>query len=429
MSRRLLTILFVLFGIVGRGFSTQRALAAGPVVQVSQVDMSNYPEVVVHVSVTDNQGKPVTGLGQTDFHVTEDGVAVTLADFAGTGDVRMADIVFVFDTTTSMAEEVRGMKRTSLAFADKLEESGIDYRLGLVDFGDVINRVENPDGRLTDDAQQFKGWINDIRLAGGGYAIPEFTLGALQRATQMSFRGGALKIFILITDAPPHHYGDLPDGGVSFNDPNLTLPHTLQQLSDTNVTTYIVSPEHADYLQIVSETNGRFFNIHGGSDFTAIIDEIGGLIATQYRLAYLSPRPSYDGTRRKIEVAVGEATGTTTYLEIHLINIQSDGIIALIMLLPLLLALVLPMAVTKIKSRRPQPFVETWTTGAAGTHSPGYVTCPHCGNAVRAGAKFCNRCGRPVATQAGQPYPTVCSSCQSPMRPGARFCSGCGQSL
>ena len=428
MKRHSLLALIALVGLFWWILATGHVLAAGPTIKVTQVDMSNYPDIIVYVSVTDDKGKPLGGLAQTDFQVTEDAIPVSLTDFAGTGDVRMADIVFVFDTTTSMVEEVDGMKRTSLAFAEKLERSGLDYRLGLVDFGDVINRVEKPDGQLTDDAQQFKSWINEIRLAGGGYDIPEFSLGALQQATQMSFRDGALKIFILITDAPPHHYGDWPDAGVSFDDPNLTLAYTLQQLSNTNVTTYIVAPKHSDYLRIVEETNGQFFNIHGSSDFTTIIDEIGGLIATQYRLTYVSPRPTYDGTRRNIEVTVGAGKGTTTYLEKHLINIQSNGVIALAFLLPLLLALALPTAVERIK-RRPQPITGIEAASVEALDVSGPTICPHCGHALRPGARFCGQCGQVIAAQAAEPHPTACPRCGRPLRPGVKFCGSCGHRL
>lgn len=391
--------------------------------------MSNYPEVIVYVSVTDDLGQPVSGLNQTDFQVTEDGTSVTLTDFAGPGDVRTVDIVFVFDTTTSMVEEVEGMKRTSLSFAEKLERSGLNYRLGLVDFGDVINRVEHPDGQLTDNAPQFKTWINDIRLAGGGYGIPEFSLGALQRATQMSFRDNALKIFILITDAPPHHYGDPPDADVSFDDSNLTLAATLQELSDTNVTTYLVAPRNPDYLQIASETNGQFFDIHGRSDFTTIIDQIGGLIATQYRLVYVSPRPTYDGTRRNIEVVVEGVKGTTTYLERHLLNMQSNEVVALILLLPLLLTLALPLVAEKLRTRQPQPVAESEAMKAPPMDVSKQVTCSYCGNALRSGARFCGRCGQTVTTGAVASRSIVCPRCQHPLRTGAKFCGACGQRL
>jgi VWFA-related protein len=403
-------------------------------VTVTQVDMSHYPEVTVHASVMDEKGNAVSGLSRDDFQVTEDSVLVKLIDFAGIGQARPADIVFVFDTTTSMVEEVDGMKRTSLAFADKLEKSGINYRLGLVDFGDVINRVEKPDGQLTDDAQQFKGWINQIRLAGGGYNIPEYSLGALQQATRMPFRDRVLKIFILITDAPPHHYGDPPDANVTFKDPTLTLAQTLEQLNQTNVTGYLVTPEHSDYSQIAKETNGQFFNIHGSSDFTTIIDKIGGLIATQYRLVYTSPRPTYDGTRRNIEITVGGTKGAATYLETHLLNIQSDSLVGGICLLPLLVMLLAPVGARLISSKS-RPVAPALPTNQPEVKQPPpqpqpvSLLCLNCGAPLRAGAKFCNRCGQVVAAMARpiEQQSVACPHCHRSLRPGAKFCSSCGQ--
>ena len=120
------------------------AVSAGAIVKVTQVDPANFPEVALYVSVTDEHGQPTASLTRDDFRLVEDGKPVQIKEFAGTGDRRAADIVFVFDTTTSMVEEVEEMKRISLSFVEKLEDRQVDYRLGLVDFGDVINRVENP---------------------------------------------------------------------------------------------------------------------------------------------------------------------------------------------------------------------------------------------------------------------------------------------
>lgn len=90
MSKYPLPILLVLLEMTANAL-VQTVLVAGPTVKVTQVDMSNYPEVVVYVSVTDDRGQPLSGLGQTDFQVTEDGTQVALTGFAGSGDVRTAD--------------------------------------------------------------------------------------------------------------------------------------------------------------------------------------------------------------------------------------------------------------------------------------------------------------------------------------------------
>jgi VWFA-related protein len=403
------------------------------VVRLVQADASSYPEITLYVGVTDAAGQPVGNLKRDDFSVIEDGKDVDIIAFAGVGDIRSVDIVFVFDTTTSMAGEVEGMRQTSIAFATKLEETSRDYRLGLVDFGDVINRVLKGDGTLTDNAEEFRNWIASIRLAGGGYDIPENSLGALQEATQMSFRDGTQKIFILITDAPPHHYGDPNDANVSFDDPTLNLEQTLQRLMETNVTVYIVAPQNGDFRRIVQETGGQFYNIHGKSDFTDIIDNIGTLISQQYRLTYVSPRPTYDGTRRDIRVTVGESTGTGEYLEKHLLNIRSNWLIGLILLTPLLLALALPPVLTRANYRRSGPEMAKVVDADFALVPPSQPAatpasiCPHCGHPLRAGAKFCSGCGRTLA-----PMPIgsmTCPHCGNTLRPLAKFCSKCGQRL
>jgi len=44
--------------------------------------------------------------------------------------------------------------------------------------------------------------------------------------------------------------------------------------------------------------------------------------------------------------------------------------------------------------------------------------CPQCGYFVRAGAKFCDRCGKPLQF--------TCPQCGQVLRPQARFCERCG---
>ncbi len=47
--------------------------------------------------------------------------------------------------------------------------------------------------------------------------------------------------------------------------------------------------------------------------------------------------------------------------------------------------------------------------------------CPACGAAVKAGAKFCPECGKPMQT--------LCPKCGKPVKEGMKFCSECGASL
>lgn len=161
----------------------------------------------------------------------------------------------------------------------------------------------------------------------------------------MHFRADAQKVLLLITAAPPHEQGD----GTSFSQ---VRPAALTtKLCDAGFTVYAVAYDHPAYQTIVSETRGKFYELTPFTDFTGIIDEIGGDIAKQYRLTYKSPRSSYDGTRRNIVIkAAGRQSDEVNYLEKHLLNIQSDPVIGIILLLPPLLALAAP------------PFLSRWRT-------------------------------------------------------------------
>ncbi len=61
------------------------------------------------------------------------------------------------------------------------------------------------------------------------------------------------------------------------------------------------------------------------------------------------------------------------------------------------------------------------------------LTCPRCGQPLRAGARFCGRCGAQLEEPAEAPPPPLdeprCPVCHAPVRPGARFCGACGHAL
>lgn len=440
MRRTLCKGIAVLITLVGLGLLPASGLANGPIVKVTQVDPSQFPLITVYLSVTDENDRPIAALRQEEFQLFEDGQPVEVVDFAGVTSARPVDIVFVFDTTGSMREEIDGVKRISIAFARKLRDNNRDFGLGLVAFGDEIREVQQPDGQLTADADEFKRWISRLTADGGG-DDPEIALDGLERAIGMRYRSGAQRVLILITDAPPHRRGD----GTSFS---RVVPDELaDRLRRQSFTVYAVAYDDPIYRQVVDSTGGEFYDIDREPDFTGIIDRIGGLIASQYRITYRSKRPAYDGTRRAVEVRVGESRGEEVYVEKHLLNVRSSGLAAIVLALPLLLALILPMVSGKMKGRdeirqpatseghgpadlrESEPVPTPPVSPAPGPLATAGTTCPRCGQALRPQARFCAHCGQAVAVQTtGQPA-IHCPNCGRPLRSQARFCSGCGTAI
>lgn len=442
------------------------------VITLGQFDASNYPEITMYVNITDQDGNNVGGLAQSDFQVTEDGETVEVVEFAGIGEERLVDIIYVFDTTGSMREEIDGVIHTSIAFADELESKGRDYRLGLVTFGDTILGVYHPDDKLTDNAQQFKDWVS-VLSAKGGDGDPENSYGAIKRALQMQFRTQSQKILILITDAPAHVYGDEPDGGYEFEDHDLELGKIRTLLNEHNVSVYAITPAFSDFTSLADSTGGRFYDLDNNPDFTSIIEEIGKTIASQYRITYRSPRPTYDGTRRNVQIKIGHSDISTEYHEQHLLTVQSDLLVGTLCLLPLLAALSIPTMLAYF-GRQLKPPAGVQSSGSAisstpravsgayqdaylqdaappnvadsmgtnSTMSPSATQCRICGYAMSSTARFCPRCGQPAQSgslgnavmptllaQSPQSTPTVpetCPACGRQVRPGAKFCNACG---
>lgn len=456
-----ISIFTVQFGLLA---APMVSYADGPTVQVTQVDPSAFPRVIVYIGVTDETGRPIAALQQEDFKLQEDGQPVEILEFAGIGSNRSVDIVFVFDTTGSMGDEIEGVKNTSIAFANKLRDSNRDFRLGLVAFGDEIRSVNNRDGSLTADAEEFKRWVGRLRPDGGD-DDEEMSLDALLEGSKMRFRADTQKILLLITDAPPHERGD----GTRIS--RTTAGETATILKDGGFTVYVVAYNDGRFHQVVNATSGGFYDIQREGDFTGIIDKIGGLIASQYRITYQSHRPAFDGTRRPVTVTVGGSTGQIAYTEEHMLNVQSSPFVAVLLAIPLLMALLLPTVWPRVRGAKfditprepvvpqqqgfgqqspsayppyvsppgpvyptpPQPPVSpVYPSPAASPPMPsaqpstGAAPCVRCGQPVRAGAKFCTACGQ-LVTAASVPQPAnTCPRCGRPLRPGARFCANCG---
>ncbi len=83
---------------------------------------------------------------------------------------RLEDIVFVFDTTGSMEEEITEMQTAVIEFSETISTAGIDYRLGLTEYQTCDDNPYNVynDGILTQDETIMRDWIQSLKATGGG---------------------------------------------------------------------------------------------------------------------------------------------------------------------------------------------------------------------------------------------------------------------
>ena len=118
-----------------------------------------------------------------------------------------ADIVFVLDVTSSMQNQIDGLKTGIGTFASDLARAKLDARFGCIAFRDLEENEPSEilkfnDSPFTDSADAFGREVARLRANGGG-DDPESSLEAIIEAAGYDFRKGATRSLILITDAAP----------------------------------------------------------------------------------------------------------------------------------------------------------------------------------------------------------------------------------
>jgi|GEM_PF-476119 len=180
-----------------------------------------------------------------------------------------ADIVFLVDTSGSMSKELQGVKASCLEFAKVLTQSGIDCRLGLVDF--AIKRVFS--GYETEvfplcEPEQLKKAIKILRIGrlgtSGCYIGKQDTLPVIQTVLnvfeQDKPRG---RIVILISD--------------EVGNDVKAIAEIERMLIASEVTLHALGVNNSCHERLAKATGGRFWDIHasrGRIDFSSLLDAI-----------------------------------------------------------------------------------------------------------------------------------------------------------
>ncbi len=265
-------------------------------IEFVDIAAQNFPYIYLTAQVMQD-GRPTNAPAPDDFEIYEDGILQTdqfqVAVPKESGGVRLADIVFLIDTSGSMGGEIAAVRDNCVTFADALAASEIDYRLGLVEFGH--SGKDNPGvigGGLTADPNLFKQWVSTL-TASGSYE-PGFE--AIRMAIQdYDFRTGAHKVFLIITDedSDDHNTADTIDLILANN----VVVHAAVDCNDG-----ASGPDYCGAGSVREVSGGLLFSVE--DDYTAILDEIAETIANTYKLSYRTTNDVLDGVEREVKCTV-----------------------------------------------------------------------------------------------------------------------------
>ena len=116
------------------------------------------------------------------------------------------DVLFLIDSTGSMADEIHQIKSTLHSTASQVSNlpSNPNLRFGMVSYRDQGDEYVTRLYQFDSNVKRFSRSVDEVQ-ADGGHDYPESLNQALHEAVNdMNWRWGAIRLIFLIADAPPH---------------------------------------------------------------------------------------------------------------------------------------------------------------------------------------------------------------------------------
>jgi len=250
---------------------------------------------VFNMTVTDDKGRPVSGLKPGDFRVYEDGRLQNVTLFQAE-DVP-ATIGFVIDNSGSMAGKRTDVILAALTFA---HASNFENEMFIVSFNEKVSLGLPPSIPFTNDFNQIRSAL--LLTEPGG-------LTALYDALAMGIehvKTGARERKALVV---------LSDGGDNASRRRLDDVLGLVQRSTVTIYTVGIYDDSDDdrnpnvLHKIAQMSGGRAYFPKSLKDLDSVWRAIAAGIRSQYTIGYHSSNPNRDGMFRKVRIAASSAGG------------------------------------------------------------------------------------------------------------------------
>lgn len=245
--------------------STIRELAGGFFVSVQKVVSEHYPEVVVDVLVENRSGKPIVGLNEKNFFITEQNIPVSGFKFQGAGDLQeKCDITILVERSMESQEDEVLIKQ---AVAEIVQAVGSQGKVT------VVSAAENPNlEEIGKDGLKLKSTVS-----------PEWKFDrALRLATNTLVDAGPKRAVIFLCSG-----GGLENGFMQYS-----LSDLASFMNNNGVTFHTINvrpfaiPDEIKYL--VRKTGGSIHYVYERAGLAPLVKNIMQSTNGLYRLSYTS---------------------------------------------------------------------------------------------------------------------------------------------
>jgi hypothetical protein len=183
-------------------------------------------------------------------------------------DLRPVDICFVFDTTGSMSDKIKGLTDSLVQFVDELARLHLDWRITAVPFGDLT-----VDGdKVVDDLpfvstrKEGQQMLRRLPRFSGGSNVGESSLEAVLAGLAKPYRADAVIVMVVLTDEVPLESGDL------------TADFVADKIMAREVICFVAATDHPGYRRWADENGGQWYQIKPGMNTRDLLGFLSSLV-------------------------------------------------------------------------------------------------------------------------------------------------------
>ena len=244
-----------------------------PVLNISKLDVSNYPEICTHVSIVDSKtGRPFNGLGADDIDLTQDGQKIR-PQVTTSKALGGASVVIVVDESPSMAQNNR-MQKAKDAIRSFIFNMGPYDRTAIVGFRgyDDSTFVHQT---MTSDKKLLLNAVNTLITEGYGTNVLN---GAFDGLKEIVNETNTTAVIIL------------SDGENNAGITDISVVTDEAKRKNTSIYSIALETSAKSPLKELAESSGGMFvSTNDASELTDIYADIRKDILSQHIICYQTP--------------------------------------------------------------------------------------------------------------------------------------------
>jgi VWFA-related protein len=280
---------------------TPTAFAQGgeaPVVRITQVDNSQFPQVTVYVSVTNAAGEPLA-VDAATIQLFENGVLMQTINITGTGTLSAPTTLFVIDVSGSMekSEKMNAAKEAAKAYVNQMRPGD---QGGLIAFNTEVNILQP----VTADHQALTQAIDSL-YPNGNTAMFDALLEGVNLLAGIPGRKAILLLSDGLDNRSLHSVDDVIESigpaGLSISTIGLGDPKE----AGTNY-----GLDEPALRSLAERAGGTYSFATDPTALTGIYEQEGRVLQSEYAFTYTSPSTLRDGINRALTVSLNNGTVT-----------------------------------------------------------------------------------------------------------------------